>query len=88
MRTISSVIVGEIKETTCFRRVEVETTGTVPAKERLLVRLVRRALRRPAPTETIPWTETKWEKVGAPIWVIGTEDGPVARDTSPYPEDE
>jgi len=88
MRTVSGVLVGETKEITCFRRMEVGTTLTAPAKGRLLARLVRRALRRPAPTETIPWTESKWEKVGRTVWVIGTEDGPIFRDTSPYPEDE
>lgn len=88
VRTISGVLVGETLEIDCHRRVASQVTLTVAVKERLLGRMLRMALRRPAPTKTIPWTESKWEKVGQTIWVIGTEDGPVARDTSPYPEDE
>ena len=84
MRTISGILVGEIKEIQCMRRREVETTITRPIKERRFQRLLRRLLRRPIPMVTIPWRETKWDRMGDKMYIVGTEDGPQVTDAAAW----
>jgi hypothetical protein len=84
MRTISGILVGEIKEIQCMRRREVETTITRPIKERRFQRLLRRLLRRPIPMETIPWRDVEWINVGDKMYIVGTEDGPQVTDAAAW----
>ena len=78
MRTLSSVIVGEILELDCSHCTERETTIEVYVRETRLQRFIRRLLRRRPPKETIPWTDRGFERVPGKLWVVGTVNGPVA----------
>ena len=83
MRSISGVLVGEVKEIECFRPRKVDRLVTLPLPEGIGRRLIRRLLRRPQPTIERNWPATEWDKVGPTIWVIGTDNGPEVRYEEP-----
>ena len=84
MRTISGILVGEIKEIQCSRQRKVASTIERPIREGTFKRLLRRLFRQPTPMETIPWTESVWDDVGGKFYIVGTEDGVQVTDAAAW----